>query len=152
MPVLTGRFVNTSGRPYVEGKISLLDFNISGGISFLVDTGADRTLLMPDDWRLLGLDYSVLTDAIDIGGIGGSVTFLTTIATIAFAIPGKTVYIYAVEIACAPDDQDYRRYPSLLGRDILDQWKMIYNPFQKTLEFSPFHALFTCNVQADRRY
>lgn len=135
MPVLTGRFGDTSGRPYVEGKIGLPDFSITGGISFLVDTGADRTILMPTDWRLLGLDYSALTGTTDIGGIGGSVTFLTTKAVIAFVIPSETVYIYEVEIAFAPDDEDYREVPSILGRDILDQWKMTYHPLQKTLEF-----------------
>lgn len=90
---------------------------------------------MPDDWELLGLDYSKLTGTTIIGGVGGFATFHTAKSFFSFVISDIAVYIYSVEVAVAPPDTHYREIPSLLGRDILDKWKMFYYPRGGTLEF-----------------
>ena len=70
--MLTGRFGDTSRRPFLEGRIYLpRQRSLCFDVSFLVDTGADRTMLMPDDGRASGLNYSQLTGNETIGGVGG---------------------------------------------------------------------------------
>ena len=61
--MLRGRFGNTSGRPFLEGRLILPNRNLSFEISFLVDTGADDTILMPADGIRVGLDYGQLGTA-----------------------------------------------------------------------------------------
>ncbi len=45
--MLIGRFGHTSGRPYFEARVVLPHLNVAGNVSFLLDTGADKSLLMP---------------------------------------------------------------------------------------------------------
>ena len=58
--MLRGRFGDSTGRPYIEGRLIIPRLNIKSDMSFLVDTGADRSLLMPGDGRRLAIDYSKL--------------------------------------------------------------------------------------------
>jgi hypothetical protein len=46
---IAGRFGDTTGRPYLEGRLVLPRLGKRGDFSFLVDTGADYTYLMPGD-------------------------------------------------------------------------------------------------------
>jgi hypothetical protein len=59
--MLLGRFGNTSGRPYLEGRLVLTRLGLAADISFIVDTGADKTVVMPLDGTRLGVDYANLT-------------------------------------------------------------------------------------------
>jgi hypothetical protein len=54
--MIQGRFGNTSGRPYVEGRLVIPRLKVRGDISFIFDTGADQTVLMPMDGTRLLLD------------------------------------------------------------------------------------------------
>ena len=45
---------------------------LSGDISFLVDTGADSSMLMPADALRMGLDYRKLTRLSESVGISGT--------------------------------------------------------------------------------
>ena len=60
--MLVGRFGNTSGAAFIEAYISLPDLALAGPVSFLVDTGADQTMLMPVDATRLGVDHAQLTN------------------------------------------------------------------------------------------
>lgn len=71
--MLRGRFGDTSGRPYLEGRLILPRLGIRSDISWCVDTGADRSLLLPADGTRMGIDYSKLTGEIPSVGIGGVV-------------------------------------------------------------------------------
>lgn len=70
--MIKGRFGNTSGRPYVEARLAIPRFQIIGDISFLLDTGADKTALMPLDAGRIGIDYNQLTNKNSAVGIGGA--------------------------------------------------------------------------------
>jgi hypothetical protein len=41
--MLTGRFGDTTGRSYIEGRLSLPRLTISDDISFIIDTGGHKT-------------------------------------------------------------------------------------------------------------
>jgi predicted aspartyl protease len=47
-------------------------------VSFLVDTGADRSLLNPPDARELGLESAELAPEIEIGGTTGGAPGITS--------------------------------------------------------------------------
>jgi hypothetical protein len=59
--VLHGRYGDTTGRPYVEGRVYFPRFGIHGNVSFLVDTGADTSLMSATDAFQIGLDLSAIT-------------------------------------------------------------------------------------------
>ncbi|MDE2695872.1 MAG: hypothetical protein OXH97_05075 [Chloroflexota bacterium] len=68
--MIDGRFGDTSGRPYVEGRVYFPRFDLEGDISFLVDTGADASLLNPGDVARIGVDVDLLEGRAESFGLG----------------------------------------------------------------------------------
>jgi len=138
--MLRGRFDDTSGRPYIEGRLILPNLNIRGDISFLVDTGSDETRLHPIDGIRLNIDYGQLSgDAESIGTSGLSHDFIEP-AIVVFSEPKRFLYVYNITLRIAPYDIEILDLPSLLGRNILDRWRMTYNPPKKSLLFKVVSA------------
>ncbi len=99
---------------------------LNGNISFVFDTGADASLLMPLDARRIGINYTDLQKSEQSLGIGGvSVNFIEP-AFLAFVGDGE-LYGYEIELRiCNPSDE-ILTIPSLLGRDIIDRWRVTYD-------------------------
>jgi hypothetical protein len=60
--MLEGRIGILSGAPYIEARISFPRLGLQGLVSFLVDTGADGTVLMPADtktWALISVLFAI---------------------------------------------------------------------------------------------
>ncbi len=131
---MNGRFGDTTGAPYLEGRLHIPRLRLSTNISFLVDTGAGRTMLSVDDAIRAGVDFGELTGAENVGGIGGTVTMFEEPAVMIFQEPG-TLHVYQISILIPPATPDMSRIPSLLGRDILNNWRMTCDPSNKTLTF-----------------
>lgn len=125
--MILGRFGDTTGSPYVEGVLILPRLAVSTKVSFLLDTGADRTVLHPADAIRLRLDYSALTATIKSTGIGGSSRNFVESATVLFE-DGAGMHVYRIPICIPPVTRASRKLPSLLGRDIVNRWRMVYNP------------------------
>jgi len=141
--MLRGRFGDTSGRPYIEGRLILPNLNIRGDISFLVDTGSDVSRLHPNDGIRLKIDYGQLSgDAESIGTSGVSHDFIES-AVVVFSEPKLFLYVYNIALRIAPIDPEIIDLPSILGRDILDQWRMTYNPQKRRLAFKVILADIT---------
>lgn len=70
--MLRRRFGDTSGRPYMEGYVLLPRLGWSGKVSFIFDTGADTSLLMPLDAQRRGIDYGLFESEVSTLGIGGT--------------------------------------------------------------------------------
>lgn len=134
--MLIGRFGNTTGRPYLEGRIHLPKQNIQLDISFLIDTGADQSMLMPGDAMRGNLDFTTLASGQEIGGVSGNMNVFEAPAIVVFSEPGKKLFVYSISLSIAPNSPDLLDRPSLLGRDILDRWEMLYRPASKTLTFN----------------
>ena len=135
--MIRGRFGDTTGRPYLEARVEVLDRHVD--VSFIVDTGADATLLSPGDAERLGLDPGLFGPRdLSIGGLGkGSAKCARTSALITFT-DDEYVWVYTIALAIGFRDDLDLRLPSLLGRDILDRWRMTYDPAHPetpTLEF-----------------
>lgn len=134
--MISGRFGSTSGRPYVSGRLLLPRLGLSANLSFLVDTGADRSTLMPADGVKMGIDYSTLGNPSDVGGMGGNTSCFQEDAIMGFieADQGITQY-YSVSILIPDSHPDLMNMPPILGRDVLDRWHMSYDPSNASLEF-----------------
>lgn len=144
--MLRGRYGDTSGRPYIEGRLILPGLKISGDISFLIDTGADRSLLHPDDGIRLGIDYAKLTGNAESVGTGGICHYFVEPAWIVFSEPKRFLYVHIIDLAISPPAPERMQLPSLLGRDILDRWRMIYHPTKKRLTFEVISADVTVPI------
>ncbi len=134
---LHGRFNDGTGRPQLDGHLQILDLEIGGPISFLVDTGADYTLLMPKDAERLGLDYSLLDQETPVHGVGGTAMCYVERAVVMFNDDNEGLIAYLIQIRIMrPGQSSYvAGLPSLLGRDILRHWRMDFWPINQSLTF-----------------
>ena len=107
-------------------------------LSFLIDTGASATTILDPDLERLGIDWNSLAKAPrPLGGIGGTVeTRLISDGRLLFKTgSGETVTekltIYAAKHDQArldrPSKQLVMQLPCLLGRDILQRYKVVYD-------------------------
>ena len=126
--MLSGRFGESSGRPYVSARVYIPKFGKAGNVSFIFDTGADSTVLMPADAVTLGVDYSNLSTPFASFGIGGSAPTYVEPARIAFVdVSGHVIYGYNVNLLIHHPTTEAMRVPSLLGRNIIDRWRVTYD-------------------------
>ena len=145
--MLRGRFGNTSGRPYLEGRFIIPRLNIQSDISFLVDTGADSTVLLVDDARRIGIDYKKLKlSNRQSVGISGTTRHFKERAFVTFSEPGRFLYVYEIDLAITRPNPKLKKVPSLLGRNVIDNWRMTYNPEKEKLWFKVWHADYTIPV------
>ena len=107
-------------RPYVD---LILQFPVADNrqleVSFLVDTGSDRTLLSPTEGarlrQRLGIDLLSLPFGMPIGGVGGETQTRMIDATLDLGEQSISTTLSLVE----PPPGQFPTMPSLLGRDII---------------------------------
>lgn len=134
--MIIGRFGGSSQRPYVEGRVSIPSQNISADISFVLDTGADMTVLMPMDGAKIGLDYNNLNNVVSSLGISGySQDFLVS-GYVTFRGSDGTLYSYEIDLLVSSPSPEISSIPSLLGRNIMNKWAIRYDPTNAVLEAS----------------
>lgn len=102
-------------------------------VEFLVDTGASRTTLIDKDVIFLGLDYNSLKKhSQNVSGIGGSVeTYIIDDTTLILGSKQIHLPIFVVRHALESLNKEDRikllRIPSLLGRDIINRFRLIFD-------------------------
>jgi hypothetical protein len=131
--VIRGRYGDTTGRPYFEGRLYLPRLKIVALISFLADTGADQTTVMPLDGNKAAIPYNALKNPHPAVGIGGQAQTFAENAILTFAHPGVALYSYEFKISIMEPSKDIMHVPSLLGRDIMNNWNLRIDPLRKTL-------------------
>jgi hypothetical protein len=134
--MLRGRFGNTTGAPYLEGHVSFPRFGARGLVSFLIDTGADGTVMMPADTKKLGVNFGSLRNPTTSEGIGGAANGFNEQAVLSFS-DNHYVYAYLITIEISSPTKNNHRFPSLLGRDLLDQWRLVLDPSRKIINLTP---------------
>jgi len=116
--------------PYVNALLTCETFNIRHPIEFLIDTGASRTTLSDTDATRLGIQHQKLARLREgTTGIGGVVaTFTPPRVKLIF----KTIQDTHIEelprvfvLRHKKGDENIRRIPSLLGRDILNKFRLL---------------------------
>lgn len=148
--MLNGRYGETSGRPYVEGRLAIPRLGIRTNISFCIDTGADRTILMPVDSMRLKIDFGLLGNRVEGVGLGGAAYIFEESAILAFVDAPRAVHVYQFGLKIAADNPKIRGLPSLLGRDILNRWRMNYHPANNVLELDLLSADATLPLRTSR--
>ena len=128
--MISGRF-DVNGRPLIRGIISLPRLGIQQPVSFLLDTGADYTCLNSRDANNLHIPSNSLRDTADVGGIGGRATYYREPATLYFQDEARFV---AYDITLRITSSSTGGIPSLLGRDIFDNWRIEYDRIENHLE------------------
>jgi hypothetical protein len=134
--MLEGRFGNTSGAPYLEARVSIPRLSLRGLVSFLVDTGADGTVFMPADSRKLGINFGSLRNPVTSEGIGGAAKGFNEQVVLSFS-DRRFIYSYLLNIEISAPTSHNHRFPSLLGRDIIDQWRFVMDRSQAKVVFTP---------------
>lgn len=126
--MLQGRFGDTSGRPYLSGRVIVPRLNVAGNVSFLFDTGADFTLLMPADAAIMNIDFNALQSPSSSFGIGGPAIAYVEPANVVFVSrDGDRLFGYNIQLYIQHPTVSAMRVPSLLGRDIIDRLRVTYN-------------------------
>ena len=134
--MIIGYFGRT-GRLYVSGHLQFPRLGVSGTLEFLVDTGADRTIIHPPDIRELALPVDLLAGRTATYGVGGPAGLFVEPAILRFTDADRsTVYAYRLDIGIAEPRSANRNFPSLLGRNILDCWYLESDPTYNMLQFT----------------
>lgn len=124
--------------PFVKALLISESLGLRRFIDLHIDTGASSTIILDKDVRYLKLDVESLKKAErNIGGIGGLInTYAIDDAVIVFKTEeGKlhkeelTLLVGAHMLDKFKEDERklLMRLPSLLGRDILRKFKLIYD-------------------------
>lgn len=100
--MLRGRFGNTTTAPYLEAYVSVPRLGHKGYVSFLVDTGADGTVLMPADTKKLGINSGSLRNPTASQGVGGVARGYSEQIILGFS-DGRYVYSYLLDIESLGD-------------------------------------------------
>ena len=131
--MIIGRF-DEWGIPLVLGEIWIPKFQVRHEIEFLVDTGSDRTVIHPEDANDAQVPFDQLMNRAGLTGIGGVSPFFYETAFVTFN-DGPDTRTYEVELLIAEPRDDNVEYPSLLGRDVINNWFMQYDPVNDSLGF-----------------
>lgn len=103
----------------------------------VVDTGTATTTINEFDARQMKIDYAKLTKNEDLLGIGGSVeSFTADSCHLYFGEGIESVDIKPVKFLRQLDvkNPDQQRYPSLLGMDMLKNYKISFTDSKVILE------------------
>ena len=139
--MLRGAFGEPNNRPFLFGYLRLLQLGKSGSIDFLVDTGADTTCVHPGDLtRIAGepLNWLYAGDQSLVRGLGDTVTVYPLEVVLSFR-DDLNLYMYSLTID-VPDPEQVPPIVPILGRDVLQHWRMVYNPTGNQLDFDVQHA------------
>ncbi len=134
--MIIGRF-DEYGRPFIRGRLFISRLDVDSEIYFLLDTGADVTCIHPGDLKQIGIeaDFLPIGSVIEPSGIGGRGRYFEETAVIFFE-DETALRLYAINLYIAEPNEDMEHLPSVLGRDIINQWSMTYDPANDKLEFT----------------
>ena len=116
----------------MEGYVLLPRLGKKANVSFIFDTGADTSLLMPLDGQRMEIDYRAFEKEEPSLGIGGVSENYIESAYVAF-VGDEALYGYEIELRLCKPSEELMTIPSLLGRDIIDRWRVTYDKSAREL-------------------
>ena len=138
--MILGEF-GPAGQPVVAGYLTLPRLGIARNITFLVDTGAHATCIHPRDGMAAAIPFDQLENPVTSHGVGGPATYFRERAVLEFVDgDAREIRSHGVDVLIAKPAAEplhtMNRLPSLLGRDIIDRWRMVYDRTDGVLEFT----------------
>ena len=141
MGLLHGFFEPENGRPYLNCRLIIPALGLFTQLDLMVDTGAETTVFSPADSRRLSIDYGGLHRRAVSQGTAGRIEDYIERCVLGFVDEAsEQVFAYEIELHILPDAPGLEGFPSLLGRDVLDRWRMVYDPPRGELTFEPADA------------
>ena len=148
--MITGYFRSYYGvrRPYVDVSLTIAGSDAQRPFvaPFLVDTGADRTILGSADFHRLSTDHRIELEDLSPGwpsaGVGGVME--TRLMRVVLSING-----FAIEhslVILAPQSERAPRVPSLLGRDIMAHFALVMEERTNTVLLLEPHEMDTLEI------
>ena len=123
--------------PFIYAKFICDQLQIIRDILLVVDTGTAITTINEFDAREMNLDYSKLTKNQNSLGIGGSTeSYLADSCHLYFGEGIESVDVKPVKFLRQRNVEkvDQERYPSLLGMDVLRNYKISFTDSKVILE------------------
>ena len=123
--------------PFIFAKFICDQLQVNKDILLVVDTGTAITTINEFDARQMKIDYSKLTKNQDSLGIGGSVeSYLANSCQLYFGEGIESIDVKPVRFLrqISVEKADQERYPSLLGMDILKNYKIRFTESKVILE------------------
>ena len=118
------RVEGSARRPFVTARLTLPAQGIAGDVQFLVDTGADATVLAPVDALFLGVNLAQLPAGPLTTGIGGRTHTAQAAASITLGLSSYHLSLRVLAPTSPAQQRALRRIPSLLGRDMLSHFAL----------------------------
>ena len=115
------------GRPVVECRLVIPRLSVNHRLLLLVDNGASASCRHPADARRSGIPFEELGNRVGYLGIGGSSACFRESANLLFE-DDSHLQIYRLDLLIAAPTSSNRDLPSLLGRDVLNRWRIDYDP------------------------
>lgn len=132
-------YTHRDGTPFVDILLEIPELGIGRKVSFLIDTGSPVTILSERDARKLKIDYGRLTSSDgNIMGLGGfSETYVLKGVTLHFFTSKKSLPVSLDDLYVSKSiisDRDIiNQIPSLLGRDVLREFTLVFNENKRTV-------------------
>jgi hypothetical protein len=93
---------------------------------------------MPPDSGKLGVDFNVLGNPVISRTVGGPAKGYVEQAVVAFRdTDKKRIYAYEIDIQIFESTKDNDKLPSLLGRDILNRWRLVLDHSKGRFQCTP---------------
>jgi len=125
--------------PFIYAKFICDQLQVNRDILLVVDTGTTITTINEFDARQMKIDYSKLTKNQDSLGIGGSAqSYLAESCHLYFGEGIESVDVKPIKFLrqINVEKPDQERYPSLLGMDVLRNYKISFAESKVILEKS----------------
>ena len=123
--------------PFIYAKFICDQLEVNMDILLVVDTGTAITTINEFDARKMQIDYSRLTKNQDSLGIGGSAeSFMADSCHLYFGEGIESIDVKPVKFLrqINVEKADQERYPSLLGMDVLRNYKISFTESKVILE------------------
>ena len=133
---IEGRIVS-GWLPFIYAKFICDQLQVNMDILLVVDTGTAITTINEFDARQMKIDYSKLTRKQDSLGIGGSAeSYVADSCHLYFGEGIESVDVKPVKFLrqLNVDKADQERYPSLLGMDVLINYRISFTESKVILE------------------
>jgi|TARA_Y100000310_G_scaffold238424_1_gene241791 hypothetical protein len=120
-------------RPFILSRVIIPNLRVDDEFEFLIDTGSDATAVHVPNAQPVGNYDDGATTNIELAGIDSDHEYFVEQGILLFT-DGTLVRGYAMELAIAHPSTLDTALPSIIGRPLINRWRMRYDPWGSHLE------------------